>query len=231
MDTNKGLKMKAVVISDTHRYHRQLKKLPEGDLLIHCGDITDVGEEYQFDDFLDWFKSQKQFQYKLFIAGNHDFCFETNNRYYASVMKNIKYYQKKDKNLHYLFNNTIEIEGIKFYGSPYTKWFHNWAFNVKPEHLESCWSQIPDDTQVLITHGPCFEILDQNVAGEYCGDSFLYDRVMSIPSIKYHMFGHIHTHFTETQVIEKNGKTFINASVLNENYLMTNPPVVIDLNF
>ena len=59
-----------VIISDTHSYHRQIS-LPDGDVLIHCGDITFNGELDVFQDFANWMAEQSHHN-KLVIKGNHE---------------------------------------------------------------------------------------------------------------------------------------------------------------
>ena len=80
--------MKFVFISDTHCRHHFVK-LPKGDVLIHAGDISHKGSREEVIDFLQWF-SKQEFQYKIFIAGNHDFFFEK-----ASEEDDDKIFKKK----------------------------------------------------------------------------------------------------------------------------------------
>jgi hypothetical protein len=50
----------------------------------------------------------------------------------------------------------VIIEGVKIYGSPWLPSYHDWAFNLERggEVLKQKWEQIPNGTDVLITHGP-----------------------------------------------------------------------------
>ena len=66
--------MKFLAISDTHCRHHNIR-LPKADVLLHAGDISYRGKKEESIDFLEWFAKQ-DFQYKIFIAGNHDFYFE-----------------------------------------------------------------------------------------------------------------------------------------------------------
>ena len=61
--------MKIVFISDTHNYHKQLGTLPEADIIIHCGDMTSVGNEHEIHDFFKWFSELDQFKYKTLLVG------------------------------------------------------------------------------------------------------------------------------------------------------------------
>ncbi len=120
----------------------------------------------------------------------------------------------------------IEIEGIKFWGSPVQPWFYNWAFNrQRGEEIKKHWNLIPDGTNVLITHGPPKGFFDMTTRGENCGCEDLFKAVERIRP-QYHLFGHIH----EGYGIEmSDGIVFANASVLNEDYRLVNRPIVIDL--
>jgi Icc-related predicted phosphoesterase len=209
--------MKILFISDTHGQHRKLKNLPQADLLIHSGDVSRRGEDHEIEDFIRWF-SQLDFQYKIFIAGNHDFYFEdeTVNR----VQKMLP------QNTYYLCDTGVTIEGISFWGSPITPTFFNWAFNRdRGKEIAKYWNKIPESTDILITHGPPFGILDQTQSGLHVGCESLLKKVKSIKP-QYHLFGHIHEAYG---VYESAQTTFINGSILDENYVITNQPIVLNL--
>jgi Icc-related predicted phosphoesterase len=109
------------------------------------------GEKDCIKDFDDWLGTLPH-KHKIVICGNHDLCFEDNPKEARKLMKNA----------HYLEDETIEIEGLKFYGSPWQPEFHNWAFNLnRGEEIKKKWDLIPNDTDVLITHGPPYGILDK----------------------------------------------------------------------
>lgn len=111
--------MQIIAISDTHGKHRHLS-VPEGDVLIHAGDISGSGRKDQVVDFMEWFTEQNH-PHKIFIAGNHDFFFERAGlEEICSIIP---------KSIIYLNDSGIEINGIKFWGSPITPWFNSWAFN------------------------------------------------------------------------------------------------------
>jgi Icc-related predicted phosphoesterase len=131
------------------------------------------------------------------------------------------------KGLHYLQDSGVEINGVKFWGSPWQPWFHDWAFNLKTStQLRSKWNLIPTDTDVLLTHGPPFGILDRTQrTGESVGCHELLLAVRRV-SPKLHVFGHIHEGYGMKQV----GETlFANASTCTLQYRPTNSPVVVDL--
>ena len=74
--------MRIVCISDTHSLHKimdDINPLPQGDILIHAGDCTNVGKPHEVKEFVEWFMNIKGFDSKIFIAGNHDWAFQKVN--------------------------------------------------------------------------------------------------------------------------------------------------------
>lgn len=183
--------MKIWHISDTHTYHGFLN-IPENvDMVIHSGDATNPRDSFtskeQMQNFIYWF-SLLPIKHKIFVAGNHDVCIERN-------------YIKKDDfdkaGIIYLENDWIEIDNLKVWGSPFTPSFGNgWAFNKDRTKLHDVWKHIPDDTDIVVTHGPPKGILDLSYnfsSGEleFCGDLSLKKRMLNIKP-KLCLFGHIH---------------------------------------
>lgn len=227
---------KIVFTSDTHGKLFDTA-LPAGDILVLSGDILpnfsrkpEVDAVKQADALKKLDERLSGFAYKhiLFVSGNHDWIFELN--------KNARKILKK---IIYLEDESIELEGLKFYGSPWQPEFCGWAFNLprKGQELKSKWDKIPLDTDVLITHSPPYGFLDQiePTAGawngshntEHLGCELLGDQITSgriRPRI--HAFGHIHGSYGNQQV----GKTlFVNAALCNEWYRPVNPPIVVDI--
>ncbi len=166
-----------------------------------------------------WFRNLPH-AHKIFVAGNHDWLFETSSQFARTLL---------DSSIHYLQDSSVEIENLKIYGSPYQPRFFDWAFNLmRGAELAEKWKLIPDETDVLITHGPPFGILDE-VPRQYfienTGCEELRKRVETIKP-KLHIFGHIHCGYGTT---EKFGVKFANASNCDESYEPTNAPLVIDL--
>lgn len=220
---------KITVISDTHNKHNQLE-LPGGDILIHSDDLSSRGYKHEVDNFCNWFDKQSlKYNTCIFIAGNHDFGFENNQSETLEIVnsyKNINYLQDEE----ILFNNIGDLDKmIKIYGTPWQPFFHNWAFNLPkngPE-LEYVWNKIPNDTDILITHGPPLGILDKSgypYNESNLGCEKLLNRI-NIIKPKIHIFGHIHGSYG---YLYKDGTHFINASVLDEDYIQKNTPLTFN---
>ena len=205
--------MKLVAISDTHGLHRSLQ-IPDGDILVHAGDLTRHGtldDVIEFNDFL----GTLPHPHKIVIAGNHDFCFESDREACEKIMTNCIYLQDEE----------VFIDDVKFYGSPWQPWFYDWAFNLErgPE-IRAKWDLIPEGTDILITHGPPYGIRDLTARGDKAGCQDLLEVVEKIkPSV--HFFGHIHEGFG----ITSHGKTtYINTSTCDHLYQPVNKPVVYE---
>ena len=209
--------MKLVMISDTHDRHKALNGfMPEGDVLIHSGDLTMDGHLHKAQQSLDWLNDQP-YEHVVFVAGNHDFCFE-----HEALKDKLNFGR-----LIYLEDSGVEIEGKKFWGSPVQPWFYDWAFNrQRGNEISQHWKLIPEGTDVLITHGPPMRVLDKEPRhGENVG---CYDLARVVKKIKpkVHVFGHIHHGYGQ---IEVDGVKYFNASVCTEMYAPENLPLVTEI--
>lgn len=214
---------KIVCISDTHNCNEQIA-VPDGDILIHAGDATIRGTEHETERFLAWFSSLPH-KHKIFVAGNHDWLYQTNNRFARLFTANFK--------IRYLQDSWTEVEGLKIYGSPWQPRFFDWAFNLmRGAEIAEKWKLIPDDIDVLITHGPPNGILDEvpkKYWTENTGCEELRKRVEEIARfgrLKLHVFGHIHCGYGTAKNF---GVRFVNASICDESYEPTQPPVILEL--
>jgi predicted phosphohydrolase len=238
--------MRIVAISDTHGKHRDVG-VPPGDVLIHSGDLMSSGwRTWEISDFNKWLGDQPH-KHKIFIAGNHDWLFQKKPMEAQSLITNAIY----------LEDTGVILDGVSFYGSPVQPEFCGWAFNVRRgAAIKKYWDQIPNNVQVLITHGPPYGYGDQTRRGDdHLGCEDLFDAVKRVkPAV--HIFGHIHggygahegiEHFeyeplvggpppadeiiSVPQIVIPNRRTtrFLNASIMNEAYKITNAPIVYDL--
>jgi Icc-related predicted phosphoesterase len=208
------MSVRIIAVSDTHGHHNSLK-IPDGDIFVHAGDITAFGTETNLQDFND-FLGRLPHPTKLVIAGNHDFGIERDPQGSEEILTNCIYLQDQG----------YEINGISFYGSPWQPWFHDWAFNLqRGEEIRAKWELIPENTHVLITHGPPYGHGDQTDQGARVGCQDLLEIIEQVRPL-VHIFGHIH----ESYGITSNEHTrFINASVVNRDMVLSNLPVVFDL--
>lgn len=210
--------MKIVCISDTHGDH-ELVSPPDGDVLIHAGDITAHGSRDDFHDFIDWFSKQPH-EHKIFIGGNHDTYLEQHPDKVLAVAQ--------AHNVNYLDDSGVEVNNMRFWGSPITPRFQDWSFMREEADIHKHWALIPDDTQFLITHGPVWGVMDEVVRSpeftEHTGCPSLAERVKQIKPA-YHVFGHIHEGYGE---LTREGTRFLNISTMNMHYVIENKPVEIE---
>jgi predicted phosphodiesterase len=185
--------MKILHISDTHGYHNQFPDTTwEGiDVVVHSGDCSNyydvVRNEQEVINFLNWYE-RVPVNYKIYVAGNHDTSIERNR----ITKKNFE-----DRGIIYLENSETVIKGVKFYGSPLTPTFGQWAFMKARDKMHDVWQAIPDDTDVLIVHGPPKGVRDLSFDRygqlEFCGDQALLKRCLALSTtLKLMCFGHIH---------------------------------------
>jgi len=208
--------MRLVIISDMHGGYSF--SIPKGDVLIFAGDITRYGSRKEVKYFCDYMKYLPH-TYKIVVAGNHDRCFQ---RHWDRIPEFFDY----SAGFTYLEDDQFTtVDGIKFYGSPWQPEFQDWSFNLpRGEALKQKWDMIPEDINVLITHGPPAGILDQS-RGISVGCSDLYDAVRRIKP-RYHIFGHIHS--AHGVSCPYGDTTFINASLCDERNKVARVPIVVD---
>lgn len=210
--------MRIVAIGDTHGFHKQID-IPNGDVLIFAGDILRYGGRKELVEFNSWLGTLPQL-HRIVIAGNHDVCFEM----YPNIVRGIL------TNASYLQDEEIVIDGIKFYGSPWTSRFGDWAFMLdRGEGQAEKWKQIPNDTDVLVTHSPPYGILDEAMEQASNGNRYLKsfgsrtlrDRLNEL-SLKAHIFGHIHEGHGKEEI-------YYNVSICNKDYQPVNPVTIIEI--
>lgn len=217
--------MKILALSDTHGLHN---KIPlewfnvsdkENTILIHAGDISNMGHLNEIEAFCYWY-DKLDFPHKIFCAGNHDFGFQNKPQEVAEILS-------KYPSITYLQDDFTIIDGVKIYCSPWQPEFFNWSFNLKRgQPLQNKWDLIPLDTDILITHGPVHGLVDMTPDGKFVGCENLLDTITTkLNNLKVHVCGHIHCAYGHTF---KNGTQFINASTVNEMYMVTNKPILID---
>lgn len=205
--------MRLVLLSDTHMHHGRLV-VPDGDVLVHAGDATGRGTPQQIQDFAAFWRAQPH-RHKVFVAGNHDFGLQSDPTLGPAAFGES-----------YLCDAQAVVDGVRVWGSPWQPWFYDWAFNLpRGEALRDKWALIPGDTDVLVTHGPPFGVLDRTLRGESVGCEELRAAVARIKP-RLHVFGHIHESYGARH---EDGTLFVNASTCTLAYRPDNPIVVVDL--
>lgn len=210
-------------MSDTHGMHHRVAMPAWVDVMLHAGDLSITGETSVIRDFFEWY-NQLPYTYKIFIAGNHDLTFQEEPGLIRDMLKQYP-------NIIYLEDNTVEVGGLKIYGSPYTVWYGNWAFMEADHMLGARWQNIPDDVDILITHGPAYGVLDKAMRGNLCGSQTLMSRIIALErnKLKLHLCGHIHEAYGYKKTDECNKTLFINASCVNYEFEPVNPVQVIHI--
>ena len=213
--------MTITFFGDVHNYFSQkLSDLfPGGDVLCFLGDYGGRGTVKETLDFLIWFDRIPGYKHKIMIAGNHDWLFAVDAGFCRGALF---------PGITYLENSGIWIEDRYFWGSPYTPAFRNWAFMTYGDEAKHIWDQIPPETEVLLTHGPPRDILDEAWQGqsENVGCEELRKAVNHIKP-RVHAFGHIHECGGQT-VLGKH-TLYINAAIMDASYKPVNKPITIVL--
>lgn len=209
--------MRLVAIADLHS---QTPVLPEGDILTISGDLTWRGNLQELEKVCAWLKAQPH-KHKVIIAGNHDWCFENKTKKAEQMVA--------DAGVTYLRDSGCEIEGLKFYGSPWQPWFHSWAFNVQRGSLHLYWDKIPANLDVLLVHGPPFGYGDRTSRGDRVGCEELISALhQKVP--KHVFYGHIHEDTGSWRFNE--GETMLYNCSIGPTFVSEGPscaPFVIDL--
>ncbi|KAK7696081.1 hypothetical protein QCA50_000723 [Cerrena zonata] len=196
-----------VCISDTHC---QRFPIPDGDVLLHGGDLTHTGTLKQFETTVDWLKGLPH-PVKIVVGGNHDLTLDNNNNWYdtnfqhwhlqgkedvQAIRELLLGNEAKERNLIYLQDELFEFRTKdsgrlwSVYGSPWSPYFGGWAFNYPRAQAQRYASAIPK-ADILLTHGPPFGIFDRVNTGELVGCEALLSRVAQLRP-RLHLFGHIH---------------------------------------
>lgn len=214
--------MKIDCIADLHGYKPELSG---GDLLIVAGDLTARDTASQHGQYCHW-QFDLPYEKIIFIAGNHDGYIQKRPDLYIDGCDN------KGK-IAYLQDSVIEYKGFKIWGSPWTPTFYDWNFmKDRGEDIKKMWDLIPDDIDILVTHGPPFGIQDEvtmssrATEGKFAGCEELRNALERFKKLKLHVFGHIHNSYGKVIV---NGVIHVNAAIMDEDYRPVNKPITVEL--
>lgn len=212
--------MRVVCISDTHGMPLEQLNLPEGDVLLHAGDMSFKGTITEMANFNGYCAAVKhKYKHGIYaIPGNHELGVQADPSLHRGIATDYKL----------MIDESVRLDGLKFWFSPWQPEFYNWAYNLpRGPQLAEKWSQIPDETHVLVTHGgPRFRLSTTN-RGEDVGCLALHNRSMDLLDLRLHVFGHIHHAYGHEHSLSE--VHYVNASTCNERYKAVNAPIVIDL--
>jgi len=219
--------MHVTLISDTHNQHWLIDPDVEGmsgDVIIHAGDFSSSGTVTEFHDFAKWFGSL-DYEHKIFIAGNHDWCF-----YKSETRGDVIRSAQFEYGLTYLEDSSCRVGDLNIYGYPWTPEFKSWAFNVprNSQISRTIPKAIPKNTNILITHGPMYGVNDINTRGNHVGCPELSNTLLdgSYNNL-IHVCGHIHEGYGVKEL--SHDIISYNASLLNHRYDMVHKPIHIIL--
>lgn len=223
--------IKIACLSDTHTQLERVQ-IPPCDLILHAGDFSYRGEMPEIKAELKILANKAKYagaRATVITPGNHDWAFVWHEQDFKDECRKL--------GLTLLIHEPFEFEGFKIFGSPYTPEFFDWAYNVpRGPKLAAKWAQIPDDTNILITHGPPHMILDRIPdryvrAGSinpsaHVGCEDLGRRLSELSNLKLHVWGHIHHSYGQVTV---DNVQYVNASCCNEAYKPKNPVIVVEV--
>jgi predicted phosphodiesterase len=207
--------------------------MPPGDVLLHCGDFCrDGGSSEQIHKFNEFLQMQ-QYAVKIVISGNHDFCFDPDR------LEELKAYYELSRDYsaidprsalsaaHYLLDEGMVVAGYHIWGSPWVPQYSASAFSIREgsQRLIDKRCMIPTETDVLMTHGPPYAILDNTSKGAKAGCRVLRERLGRVKPL-VHCFGHIHEGYGSCRTKDT---LFINAASMTPNYRRVREPMVFDL--
>jgi Icc-related predicted phosphoesterase len=188
-------------ISDLHGHQPDL---PGGDILIIAGDCLANDTFAEIFSFWYWVERLK-YSHKIVVGGNHDNCFVGGVVDWGNIC--------------YLQDTGCEIDGLKIWGSPWTPWFNGqnpnaMAFTRNDNHMEAVWDNMPEDLDILVTHGPPRDCLDAT-NGSHVGCEELRDAILK-KRPHTAVFGHLHELGGKQDVV---GDTHCyNVSCVDEHY-------------
>ena len=209
--------MKIVALSDTHNQHKKIV-IPDGDILVHCGDFSNTGAMHEIQSFANWFGKQSH-KIKILVPGNHEVSMDP--LFYDTNWK--KFHKKKveiptdywtSRGIIVLNNETITIEGIKIWGCPALPSNQdNWAFHFTSfQESDNTFKEI-NDIDIMITHSPPYGILDIVSSGINIGNEEMVVHVTDRIRPKLCLFGHVHR---PGNFINEHGTHFYNVAMCND---------------
>ena len=205
------LPMRIVAASDLHGQLPPPDVVPRGDVLALAGDLCPGGSARRQ---LDWISTEfaawvDRLPVSRIVAtwGNHDWV-------------GLKWPAPPIPKVSWLLDSGVEIDGCRFWGSPWTLPFFDWAFMRPEDELARIWDSMWDDADVVVVHGPPHGCGDLTCDGHHAGSISLAGRLRRVRP-RLALFGHIHEAFGQTEMA---GGTWANVSLLDVRYRLVRPP-------
>jgi Icc-related predicted phosphoesterase len=193
--------------------------VPPCNLLLIAGDLgpddPGEGEVWLRDEFAPWLERQPAAEVAA-IAGNHDFVAAER----PALLRGLGTW-------HYLENEAAVIAGLRIAGSGWSLSFGNWPLQAEEEELDDIWRAIPDETEVVLVHGPPYGHCDLTVRGVHGGSRTLLRRLLDLPKLRLVCTGHIHEAYG--RAVLPNGALVVNASLVDVRLRLVNEPIVVEL--
>ncbi|KAF1921237.1 Metallo-dependent phosphatase-like protein [Ampelomyces quisqualis] len=205
--------IRVVCISDTHTHTPA--NVPDGDILIHAGDLTNAGNVAEIQAQINWLAGLPHREVVV-VAGNHDVFLDARTR--SHLEERERSGQLDWKRVHYLQHRrlslTIEVEGshesgddrtpllvgqrqrrIRIYGAPQIPSFFTGKAGGVHAFMyprgQNAWSEtVPEDTDILVTHTPPKWHLDLELPLGLGCEHLLKEVRRVKPAL--HVFGHVH---------------------------------------
>ena len=234
--------MKIVAISDLHGH---IPQVPACDVLCICGDILPLDIQRRSIDSAAWLASvfypwanSRDCKHVVYIPGNHDFMLEQylKNHPCEEAAWTFDSDNSANSKVHLLYNQMIELDGVKFYGTPVCPDLKNWAFYRDSLMLKDEFDKIPFGIDVLLTHCPpkthdMGKVLQKktfNEGADY-GCEILHQRLMRKPVKQLVLCGHVHSGNHKIQYVDEYGCRVVNCSLKDEDYKVKYEPIEIEI--
>lgn len=204
-------KTKVTAASDIHGQWYEMRPPPPADILVFAGDVTSGGRLQEAMAFLNWAKQfSADFADIIMIPGNHDRAFE--------VSLTLLVEEARNKDIEVLIDRPFDAHGVKVFGSPWSKQYGSWAFMARDQDLERKYIGVPEDTELLISHGPPYDILDLTQEGDKAGSKSLLALLERLTNLKAFICGHIHE--AHGSQLLKTGGVAYNVASMTRKYQM-----------
>lgn len=207
--------MRFVCVADLHGF---LPEIPVCDVLLVAGDICPTGDEtpgtqrrWLHSTFAKWLAGVPA-RAVIGVAGNHEFVGEVD----PGALRELDW--------HYLQDEGLELDGVTYYGSPWTATFQDWAFMLDEDELARRWDAIPAGLDVLCVHSPPLGYGDE--VGEFSigSESLLTAIDAQAPALC--VYGHAHDGYG---LRHRGASTLINAAYCGADYRPAHQPIVFEL--